>query len=156
MDELIAEIEKLEEERGAAKQPHSEQDNKGVFEMFPPGKCRILVLRYRQLYKLSTEKKVQPFYLYHIVKDGYTAAYWFYEVCYTLDLEHEEVAGEFKDHCIKFAKAAAGFGKHLGKAYVDVNEWKKRQDFDKYFMDDITDYAIRHQGAPETLRGFLS
>ena len=30
---------------------------------------------------------------------------------------------------------AAGFGKHLGKACVDVNEWKKRQNFDKYFMD---------------------
>ena len=142
MDELIAEIEKLEEELETAKQPHSEQDNKGVFEMFPPGKCRILVLRYKQLYKLSTEKKAQPFYLYHIVKDGYTAAYWFYEVCYTLDLQHKEIAGEFKNICIMFAKAAAGFGKHLGKAYVDVNEWKKRQNFDKYFMDDITDYVV--------------
>ena len=156
MDELIAEIEKLEEERAAAKQPHSEQDNKGVFEMFPPGKGRKLVLRYKQLYKLSNEKKAQPLYVYQIVFDGYFTAYWFYEVCYTLDLEKKPVAEEFKNNCIMFAKAAAGFGKHLGKAYVDVNEWKKRQDFDKYFMDDITDYAIRHQGAPETLRGFLS
>ena len=146
MDELIAEIEKLEEEREAAKQPHSEQDNKGVFEMFPPGKCRILLLRYKQLYKLSAEKKVNPFSLYFIVFGGYTAAYWFYKVCYTLDLEHQPVAEEFKNNCIMFAKAAAGLGKHLGKACVDVNEWKKRQNFDKYFMDDIT--------SPET--GFFS
>ena len=127
--------------------------------MFPPGKCRILVLRYKQLYKLSTEKKAQPFYLYHIVLDGYTAAYWFYEVCYTLDMDNfqnEPIAEEFKNICIMFAKAAAGFGKLLGKAYVDVNEWKKRQNFDKYFMDDITDYAIRNQGLPESMRGFLS
>ena len=161
MDELIAEIEKLEEERKTAKQAihPSNQDNKQVFQMFPPGKCRILVLRYKQLYKLSTEKKAQPFYLYHIVLDGYTAAYWFYEVCYTLDMDNfqnEPIAEEFKSICIMFAKAAAGFGKLLGKAYVDVNEWKKRQNFDKYFMDDITDYAIRDQGLPETLRGILS
>ena len=161
MDELIAEIEKLEEERKTAKQAihPSNQDNKQVFQMFPPGKCRILVLRYKQLYKLSTEKKAQPFYLYHIVCDGYTAAYWFYEVCYTLDMDNfqnEPIAEEFKNICIMFAKAAAGFGKLLGKAYVDVNEWKKRQNFDKYFMDDITDYAIRDQGLPETLRGILS
>ena len=156
IDELIAEIEKLEDERETAKQPHNHQDNKQVFQMFPPGKCRILVLRYKQLYKLSTEKKAQPFYLYHIVCDGYTAAYWFYELCYTLDLENEPVAGEFKNACLMFAKAAAGFGKLLGKEYVDVKEWKKRQNFDKYFMDDITDYAIRNQGLPESMRGFLS
>ena len=91
---MIAEIEKLEEERETAKQAinPNNQDNKQVFRMFPPGKCRILVLRYKQLYKLSTEKKAQPFYLYHIVLDGYTAAYWFHEVCYALDLENEPVA----------------------------------------------------------------
>ena len=144
----------LEEERMTAKQPNL--DNKQRFWIFTTEKCRRLVDRYKQLYKLGTEKKAQRFYLYHILKDGYTAAYWFYEVCYTLDLEHEEVAGEFKDKCIMFAKAAAGFGKHLGKEYVDVNEWKKRQNFDKYFMDDITDYAIRNQGLPESMRGFLS
>ena len=161
MDELIAEIEKLEEERKTAKQAihPTNQDNKQVFQMFPPGKCRILVLRYKQLYKLSTEKKAQPFYLYHIVLDGYTAAYWFYEVCYTLDMDNfqnEPIAEEFKNICIMFAKAAAGFGKLLGKEYVEVKEWKKRQNFDKYFMDDITDYAIRNQGLPESMRGFLS
>ena len=123
----------LEEERMTAKQPNL--DNKQRFRIFPTEKCRRLVDRYKQLYKLGTEKKAQRFYLYHILKDGYTAAYWFYEVCYTLDLEHEEVAGEFKNICIMFAKAAAGFGKHLGKAYVDVNEWKNRQNFDKYFNE---------------------
>ena len=114
----------LEEERMTAKQPNL--DNKQRFQIFPTEKCRRLVDRYKQLYKLGTEKKAQPFYLYHIVLDGYTAAYWFYELCYTLDLENE-LAGEFMSVCIMFAKAAEGFGKNLGKGYVDVNEWKKRQ-----------------------------
>ena len=130
----------LEEERMTAKQPNL--DNKKIFRIFPTEKCRRLVDRYKQLYKLGTEKKAQRFYLYHIVLDGFTAAYWFYELCYTLDLENEPVAGEFKNVCIMFARAAAGFGKLLGEEYVDVNEWKKRQNFDKYFMDDITDYVV--------------
>merc|ERR550534_1353153 len=111
MDELIAEIEKLEEERVNARNTIGEkleeqtkamyhtlqqtgtmnpnnQDNKQLFQMFPPGKCRILVLRYKQLYKLGTEKKAQPFYLYHIVKDGYTAAHEFYQVGDALDMEN--------------------------------------------------------------------
>jgi hypothetical protein len=127
----------LEEERMTAKQPNL--DHKERFRIFPTEKCRRLVDRYKQLYKLGTEKKAQRFYLYHIVLDGFTAAYWFYELCYTLDLENEPVAGEFKNVCIMFARAAAGLGKLLGEEYVDVNEWKKRHNFDKYFMDDITD-----------------
>jgi hypothetical protein len=144
MDELIDEIEILKNLQEAARKP--DQDNKQIFQNFPPEMCRRLVDSYKQLYKLSTEKKAQPFYLYHIVLDGYTAAYWFYELCYTLDLKNEPVAEEFKNSCIMFAKAAAGFGKQLGKAYVDVNEWKKRQDFDKYFWMILL---------TEGLRGFL-
>ena len=125
IEELIEEVEMLEKEQKAAVRI---LERKKRFQAFSPEKCRRLVDRYRQLYKLSKEKMAQPFYLYHIVKNGYNAAYDGYIIWYMM---------EFKETCITFAKAAAVFGKHIGKAYVEVDEWKKRQDFDKNHLDDV-------------------
>ena len=66
--------------------------------------------RYRMLYKLGSDKGAQPFYLYHVALDGYSAAYWFHELCSSLEDEQEKLVIEINKNCKFFANTEAGFG----------------------------------------------
>ena len=100
---MLEEVETLEKEQQAAAEildsKKGQISSKERCQIFPPEKCFRLVDRYKQLYKLSKEETIQPFYLYHMVVNGYTAAYegyvWYHELC-PPSMEYEKMMGEFK------------------------------------------------------------
>ena len=73
IERLISGISKLQKERQTAYD--STSDNEERYRLFPAKKCKRLMNRYRMLYKLGSDKGAQPFYLYHVALDGFSAAY---------------------------------------------------------------------------------
>ena len=100
---MLEEVETLEKEQQAAAEILDSKKgqiiSKERCQIFPPEKFFRLVDRYKQLYKLGKEENIQPFYLYHMVANGYNAAYlgyFFYREICPPSMECEKIMGEFK------------------------------------------------------------
>ena len=105
IERLISGISKLQKERQTAYD--STSDNEERYRLFPAKKCKRLMNRYRMLYKLGSDKGAQPFYLYHVALDGYSAAYWFHELCSSLEDEQEKLVIEINKNCNCFCKCSS-------------------------------------------------
>ena len=104
--------------------------------MYPPEKCRHEIGKYKELYKFGKEKKAHNLCLYDILKKGYQVAALEYQICYFS--QNHQFLEEFKNECVNFSKAAEGFGKLLGNEIVMPELWKKRQNFEKYFLEKMS------------------
>ena len=127
IEALIQEVEGLEHFYDIA-MTASQTPLKGL-QLYPPEKCRLQIGKYKELYKLGKEKKAHNYYLYEILSRGFQIAAF---EC-SKNLQFLE---EFKKECVNFSTAAEGFGKLLGNEIVMPEEWKRRQNFEKYFFEE--------------------
>ena len=88
------------------------------------------------MYKFGKEKKAHNTCLYDILQRGYQVAALEYQQCYFS--QNYQFLEEFKKECVNFSKAAEGFGKLLGNEIVMPELWKRRQNFEKYFLEKMS------------------
>ena len=129
---LIQEVEGLEHFADLAKT--TQTPLKGL-QLYPPEKCRLEIGKCKELYKFGKEKKAHNSCLYDILKKGYQVAALEYQLCYFS--QNHQFLEEFKKECVTFSTAAEGFGKLLGNEIVEPELWKRRQNYEKYFFEEI-------------------
>ena len=76
----------------------------------------IIMLYFKELYKLGKKKKAHRTCLYAILNRGYQISSFEYHICYVTTRCQDQCLGyqlleEFEKECVNFATAAEAFGK---------------------------------------------
>ena len=75
----------------------------------------IIMLYFKELYKLGKKKKAHRTCLYAILNRGYQISSFEYHICYVNSCQDQclgyQFLEEFKKECVNFATAAEAFGK---------------------------------------------